>query len=179
MRKKSLKKTKRIIDAIYKRLAPPLSYARYLGVKTGKDCKLIGHPNWGSEPWLIEIGNHVEISGLVNFITHDGSTWVFRRDERYKGVLRYGRIKIGDNCFIGMGTTILPDVAIGNNCIIGACSVVTKDVPEGSVYAGVPARFICKVEDFAEKCLRENPTYDRNEYLRDKRGTVLSMLPEK
>ena len=55
---------------------------------------------------------------------------------------RYGRIKIGNNCFIGCRSILLPGVTIGDNSIIGAGSVVTKDVPSGEVWAGNPARFI-------------------------------------
>lgn len=32
--------------------------------------------------------------------------------------------KIGDNCFLGMNSIILPGTTIGNNCIVGAGSVV-------------------------------------------------------
>jgi UDP-2-acetamido-3-amino-2,3-dideoxy-glucuronate N-acetyltransferase len=41
---------------------------------------------------------------------------------------------------IGSGCTIMCGVTIGKNSTIGAGSVVTKDVPDGAVYAGVPAR---------------------------------------
>lgn len=80
----------------------------------------------GSEPWLIQLGNHTEISFDCAFITHDGSTWVFREEQRYSKVLRFGKIVIGNNCFIGARSTILPGVVIGDNCIIGAGSLVTK-----------------------------------------------------
>ena len=127
----------------------PIKYARGLGVSIGEKCKFITPPNLGSEPWLIEIGNHVELSGYVTFITHDGSTWVFRNEETYKNVIRYGKIIIHDNCFIGMGSHIMPGVEIGENSIVGAGSVVTKSIPANSVYAGNPAHFICTLDDFS------------------------------
>jgi acetyltransferase-like isoleucine patch superfamily enzyme len=43
---------------------------------------------------------------------------------------------------IGSGSTILSKVTIGNNAIVGAGSVVTKDVPENSIVAGNPAKFL-------------------------------------
>jgi acetyltransferase-like isoleucine patch superfamily enzyme len=49
---------------------------------------------------------------------------------------------IGKNCFIGVGTIILPGVKIGDEVIIGAGSVVTKDIPSNSVSVGNPARVI-------------------------------------
>lgn len=120
----------------YLRRKNPIKFARRIGVTVGEDCRLIGSPNWGSEPWIISLGNHTEISSGCTFITHDGSTWTFREQERYKRVVRFGEIRVGDNCFVGANSTILPGVHIGDNCIIGACSLVTKNVPNGEVWGG-------------------------------------------
>jgi acetyltransferase-like isoleucine patch superfamily enzyme len=54
-------------------------------------------------------------------------------------------VTIGNDCWIGGQTTILPGVTIGNGCTIGAGSVVTKDIPPFSVAIGSPARVIKKV----------------------------------
>lgn len=124
-----------VFNKIYSKVLP-LSYAKYRGVVLGKDCRLIGTPNWGSEPYLIRIGDHTEISFDCVFITHDGATWVIRNQERYKYVLRFGGIKIGNNCFIGARSTILPGVTIGDNVIVGACSLVTKNIPSNEVWGG-------------------------------------------
>lgn len=51
-------------------------------------------------------------------------------------------VKIGNNVWIGAGSTILPGVTIGDNSVIGAGSVVTKDIPENAVTVGSPARVI-------------------------------------
>ena len=136
-------------------------------------------PDLGSEPWLIEIGNHVELSGHVTFITHDGSTWVFRDEEKYKNVFRFGKIIIHDNCFIGMGSYIMPGVEIGENSIVGAGSIVTKPIPANMVYAGNPAHFICTLEDFKKKCLESMPEYDVNEYKSNKEKVVKELLNNK
>lgn len=155
-----------------------MGYARKIGVTIGQNCRLIGNPNWGSEPWLIELGNHVEVSNNVVFVTHDGATWVFREQERYKDVIRYGKIVIRDNCFIGTNSIILPGVTIGPNAIVGAGSLVRKDVEPNSVYAGSPAQKICSLEEFAEKCLKENKVYDKKAYLIDKKAEILRMLSD-
>lgn len=77
-----------IIAIIVDRLARrnPIEYARKLGVKVGNDCRFTGNPGWGSEPWLIQIGNHVLLSADIKFITHDASTFLFRDTEEYKNV---------------------------------------------------------------------------------------------
>lgn len=49
---------------------------------------------------------------------------------------------IGECCFIGGRSIILPGVKIGDQCIVGAGSVVTKDVPSHCVVAGNPATVI-------------------------------------
>ena len=41
---------------------------------------------------------------------------------------------------------------------------------------GVPAKFICKTYDFAEKCYRETPSYDLNNFMKNKKIEVKKML---
>lgn len=50
---------------------------------------------------------------------------------------------IGDNCYIGTGSTILGPVKIGNNVTIAAGSIVVKDCPDNCVIGGNPAKIIC------------------------------------
>lgn len=51
---------------------------------------------------------------------------------------------IGDNCIIGMGTSILDGATIGNNCIIGANSLITsgKTIPDGVLVMGAPGKVV-------------------------------------
>lgn len=58
-----------------------------------------------------------------------------------------GQIVIGENVFIGAGTTVLKGVRIGDNAVIGSCSVVTRDVPDNEIWGGNPARFIKRFEE--------------------------------
>lgn len=51
-------------------------------------------------------------------------------------------IRVGDNCYFGIGSKILGSVKIGNNVTIGAYSVVTNDIPDNAVVAGIPAKVI-------------------------------------
>ncbi|MDN0043138.1 acyltransferase [Mediterraneibacter glycyrrhizinilyticus] len=66
---------------------------------------------------------------------------------------RVGTIEIGDNVFLGAGSMILYDVKIGNNVIIGAGALVNKNIPDGGVYAGIPAVKIGEFDSYMEKTL--------------------------
>lgn len=124
--------------------------ARRLGVKIGKGCR-ISSPNWGSEPYLIEIGDYVHVTSGVNFVTHDGGVWVFRRE--FPSIDVFGRIIVGDGTYIGNNAIILPGVQIGKGCVIGANSVVSRSIPDGVVAAGNPARFICWTKEYKDKMI--------------------------
>ena len=125
-------------------------YYNKQGCKIGKNFKCTTLPDFGSEPYLIEIGDNVYISTHVNFMTHDGGVWVVNNLKKSK-FDKIGRIKIGNNVFLGMNSTIMPNVEIGNNVIIGLGSVVTKNVPDNEIWAGIPAKKICTVEEFVQK----------------------------
>ena len=154
-----------------------LWYYKRQGLQIEDDCSLISMPAFGTEPYLISIGHHVTITDDVTFITHDGGTRVFRNQPEYRYVIRYGRITIHDNCFIGIGTTIMPGVTIGPNAVVGACSLIAKDVPPNTVVAGNPARVLMSLEEYANKCLRETPSYDRVAYHSDKVSELLRIFP--
>lgn len=147
------------------------------GLQISPDCRLVNMPNFGSEPYLISIGSHVTISGGVTFITHDGGTWVFRDQEKYKDVIKYGRITVCDNVFIGAGVILMPNVTIGKNSVIAAGSVVTKSVPENSVVGGNPARFLMTTSEYADKSLKNNPQYNIEAYKANKIIELLKIFP--
>ena len=112
----------------------------------------------------------------VTFVTHDGGTWAFRDNKRYADVIKYGKIYVREHTFIGTGVIIMPGVTIGKRCVIGAGAVVTRDIPDNSVAVGVPAKVISTTEQYAEKCLKEQKTYDKEGYLRDKKKYLLEWL---
>ena len=124
------------IKSLYLQKTNPIKYAKKIGVTLGEDCRLNGSPNWGSEPWLISLGNYVHVSFDCAFITHDGAVGVIRRMEKYKDVIKFGRIKVGNNVFIGARSTILPGVTIGDGSIVAAGAVVSKSIPEGEIWGG-------------------------------------------
>ena len=130
----------------------PVRAARHLGVEVGEACRIIGlnRLTFGSEPFLISLGNHVEVTSGVRFVTHDGGVWVLR--EQSPDIDVFGAIRVGNNVFVGMDALILPGVTIGNNVVIGARSVVTKDVDDNEVVAGVPAKVVSSYSDYATRC---------------------------
>lgn len=124
----------------------PARYAHYLGVNIGNRC-VIGTKYFGSEPYLITIGNHVQITKDVRFFTHGGG-WVFR--DKYPLLDTFGKITIGNNVYIGSCALIMPGVKIGNNVIVGAGAVVTRSVEPNSIVAGNPARIIGDIEELEQ-----------------------------
>ena len=132
-----------------------VAFLRFLGVRIGNHCQIsTSIHNFGTEPWLVEVGNDVSITDGVIFLTHDGSSRLFRKkfpDMNVKYGNRFGPIQIHDNCFIGFNTIILPGISIGPDSIVGTGSVVTKNIPAGSVAAGNPARVICTLAEYIER----------------------------
>lgn len=129
----------------------PVGFARSLGVRVGKDTQLLGTNlgTWGSEPYLITIGDHCLITAGVRFITHDGAIWVYRNE--HPDIDRFGPVTIGNNVFIGTDAILLPGVTIGDDSVVAASAVVNRDVPPRTVVAGVPARPICTIDEYWQK----------------------------
>ena len=83
-----------------------------------------------TNPSGIHIGKYTTVTFGAAILTHDYVN------------SRMSDVRIGDNCFIGAHSIILPGVTIGDNCIVAAASVVARDVPAGSLVAGNPARVV-------------------------------------
>ena len=110
-------------------------------LKIGENCRLKNN-NYGSEPFLITIGNHVSAIN-VDFITHDGGVWLWR--EEIPNIDFFKPITIESNIFIGHKAIILPGTHIESNVIIGAGSVVTKNIKKKGIYAGNPSKYLRKI----------------------------------
>ncbi|WP_374327911.1 acyltransferase [Azonexus sp.] len=153
---------KRILLFVLTRVLPehrrPVWYRRLLGVKTGERNRYAGAINFGSEPYLVELGNDITLAQGVTFITHDGGARLFRKE--YPGLNVFGKIKIGNNVFVGSSVTILPGVSIGDNVVIGACSLVSRSIPSNVVVVGVPARIIKSIDVYKEGLLKNGVLLD-------------------
>ena len=89
----------------------------------------------------IEIGNNVFFGPGVNLYT---ATHPLNPIERLS--VEFSKpIKIGNDCWIGGNSIILPGITIGNGVTVGAGSVVTKNVPDNVLAAGNPAKVIRKL----------------------------------
>ena len=132
-----------------------ISYFRSLGVKIGNNVSIIPPISpviFSSEPYLVSIGDNTTISFDVVFVTHDAATRVIRNlPGGNRETVVYGTISVGENCFIGCRTTILPNVKIGDNTIIGAGSLVNRDIPSNVIAAGNPCKVICTLDEYREK----------------------------
>ncbi|WP_437395702.1 acyltransferase [Flagellimonas lutimaris] len=153
-----------------------IEYARHLGVEVGENCRIISSPKFGSEPWLIKIGNKVTITSGVRIITHDGATWLVE-DEKGRREF-FARVEIGNNVFVGLNSIIMPGVKIENNCIVAAGSVVTKSVPSGYIVGGNPARIIAKTDDYKDKVLKTYISKSEMDYSKPFKERILNVVSE-
>ena len=130
-----------------------INYLRKIGCTIGENTTIYAPRNTiidEQKPWLIEIGDNVKITDGVRILTH-GYDWSVLK-VKYGDVLgSAGKVKIGNNVFIGVNTTILKGVTISDNVIIGANSLVNKDCLNEGVYAGNPAKFIMNLDEYYEK----------------------------
>ena len=85
----------------------------------------------------IIIGRGVYIAPNVGLITSNHTPGSLEKHSPSKNII------IGDNCWIGMNSIILPGVILASGTIIGAGSVVTKSTTDiNTIIAGNPARVI-------------------------------------
>jgi len=134
---------------------------RLAGVKSGK-CHIYPRVFIGSGPLVIGdgvainrecfldatggiwIGDNSRLGPRVTVITvsHTVGGTEATRTRRTKEDEVISGVRIGDNVWIGAGSTLLPGVSIGNGSVVAAGSVVNRDCPPNGLYAGVPAKRI-------------------------------------
>lgn len=98
----------------------------------------------------IIIGKDVLIADRVFISTVDYKYEDIHKPIKCQGYISKGDVIIHDECWIGIGSTILSGVKIGKHSVIGANSIVINDIPPYSVAVGNPAHVI-KQYNFKEK----------------------------
>lgn len=91
----------------------------------------------------VTIGNNTSIAFNVSIYT---SSHEIGDSFKRAGESKRLPVTIGQGCWIGANTIILTGVNIGDGVVIGAGSVVTKDCKPNTLYAGVPAKEIRKLD---------------------------------
>jgi len=89
--------------------------------KTGKYCLIAGNVN-------------------INSSEHGNQNNKYIKDQQFS----HGKIVFGNDVWIGSCASILMNSHIGDGAIISSNSLVSGDVPEFTVFAGVPAKFVRK-----------------------------------
>lgn len=136
------------------------SIVRSVGGKIGKRCTI--YPDvWIFPGKGLNIGNDVDLA-LGVIITTNGGVFIgdrvligyraqilsanHRIPENRKSIFAAGhvtkKVSIGDDCWIGANSIILPGVTIGEGAVVAAGSIVTKDIPPFAIVAGIPAKII-------------------------------------
>lgn len=114
----------------------------YKRVVIGNGCAINSNVKFyteGGGNTKIILGDNVSIARDVVFET--GMHEIGHESKR-AGKTISKDIKVGNGCWIGLNSTILPGVTIGEGCIIQAGSVVLKDCKPNCIYGGNPAELI-------------------------------------
>ncbi|WP_318838245.1 acyltransferase [Leptospira yasudae] len=97
----------------------------------------------------IEIGTNCLFGPNVTVLsgTHNinGRKLIRDLDREYiekNGNVYSEKIQIGDDCWLGVNSVILPGVTLGKGCVVGANSVVTKSFEDYAVIGGIPAKLL-------------------------------------
>lgn len=123
-----------IIDVLVIQFASPVilhcpDFLKLLGAKIGNNFAMAG-TIYNSE--LVEIEDNVIIGNQALITCHivDANRVILKR------------IKIGNNCTIGVRSVVMPGVEIGDNSVVAAGSIVTVDtkIPPNQIWAGIPAK---------------------------------------
>lgn len=165
---------RRLSDLYWRFLVSPEKYLRHVGVNIGEDC-FISTREMTSEPYLITIGNHVQVTRGVAIHCHGGGNAIRKY---YPDFDVFGKVLIEDWAYIGAFSQIMPGVTIGEGSIVAAGSIVTKSVPPHTVVGGNPARVICSVEEYIDKNLRYN-LHSKGLNAEEKKKLLLSLSDDK
>lgn len=127
-----------IIDIVDDPSAPE----REGGLNLGHATYIGEHCNIRASGCKINIGNDTMIANSVVMIS---TNHMMRRGTPMRlQPWDYDRvgISIGNDCWIGSHSTILPGSVIGDGVVIAAGAVVRGNIPPYTIWAGIPAKFV-------------------------------------
>ena len=109
-------------------------YRKFYGMDIGRGVKISLNAKLDkTNPRGVHIGDDTYIAFDAAILAHDMSRLVHKD------------VYIGQRCFIGARSIILPGVSIGDEVVVAAGAVVTRDVPSNSLVAGNPAKILREV----------------------------------
>ena len=123
--------------------------------------KIGNHVDIGNNTFIsvnnnVEIGDHVIMSAYVFITDHDHGFMDVKKNLHEQPLSENGHVRIEDNVFLGVKSTVLKNVKIGRHSVVAANAVVTKDVPAYCIVAGNPAKIIQKYDFRVKKWVRIN-----------------------
>ena len=106
------------------------------------DDSFIGEHSYLDLTGTISIGKRASIAPRCLLLTHEdpGSMLGSKLSELYPRTV--GSVHVGDDCWIGAGSTLLRGASVGSGSIIGAGSLVNANIAPGSIAYGVPAKVV-------------------------------------
>ncbi len=125
------------------------------------DDVFIGHFNFIEASQGVEICRGTQITNYVSILSHSShfSIRLYRENYRNQSQLegyKTGRVTIGEYCFIGPHTTIMPGTSIGKGCLIQSHSLVKGSFPDFSIIGGVPAVRVGDTRELDKSYLESN-----------------------
>jgi virginiamycin A acetyltransferase len=103
-------------------------------LEIGRFCSIAAETRF-----LMNGGNHHTTWGTTYPFPVFGNGWEKAMPSSWP---HKGDTRVGNDVWIGYGSTIMPGVTIGDGAIVASCSVVAKDVPPYAIVGGNPAAVI-------------------------------------
>jgi len=114
----------------------------------GDDC-LIGRRSHITAKNRVHIEPDVVVSASVLIQDHGHAYNDVTLPIRLQGLVKGGRIRIGQGSWIGQGAAIVctqGELVLGRNCVVAANALVNRSAPPYSVLAGNPAKVVLQFD---------------------------------
>ncbi len=128
------------------------------------DNVFIGHFNYIDGFDKVSIGNGCQITNYVSVLTHSshnsirlyGESYIEHWSKDMKGLLN-APVQIGEYCFIGPHSVIMPGTILGKGCVVSAFSFVSGTFEDFSIIRGIPAKQVGSVKESDKELMEEYP----------------------